>query len=206
MKRTLIALSAVLTLAACSGPESAPETTSAWEDAKLPEWAKDANIYEVNIRQYTPEGTLNAFKEHLARLAEMNVDILWFMPIQPIGVENRKGELGSYYSISDYTAVNPNFGTLEDFQSIVHQAHELGMKVILDWVANHTSFDHVWVAEHPEFYTKDVDGNFPIVAVDNDGNPTDWTDVADLNYDAPGMREAMISEMNWWVANVGIDG
>ena len=145
MKRTLIALSTVLTLAACNAPESAPETTSTWEDAKLPEWAKDANIYEVNVRQHTKEGTLKAFQSHLPRLATMGVDILWFMPIQPIGIENRKGDLGSYYSISDYTAVNPSFGTLEDFQAVVHDAHELGMKVILDWEANHTSFDHHWV-------------------------------------------------------------
>ena len=206
MKKTiLIALAAATTMITCQ-PAAPVAPLAVYDGPKRPEWAASDNIYEVNVRQYTEEGTLKAFQSHLPRLAEMGVDILWFMPIQPIGVENRKGELGSYYSISDYTAVNPNFGTLEDFQSIVHQAHELGMKVILDWVANHTSFDHVWVAEHPEFYTKDVDGNFPIVAVDNDGNPTDWTDVADLNYDAPGMREAMISEMNWWVANVGIDG
>ena len=193
MKRTiLIAFAAATALMACQPATPAP-SVPLYDGPKLPEWAASDNIYEVNVRQYTEEGTLKAFQSHLPRLAEMEVDILWFMPIQPIGIENRKGELGSYYSISDYTAVNPNFGTLEDFQSIVNQAHELGMKVILDWVANHTSFDHVWVAEHPEFYTKDVDGNFPIVAVDNDGNPTDWTDVADLNYDAPGMREAMIS-------------
>jgi len=206
MKRILLALSAALTLAACTPQESAPETTSAMEDTKLPEWAKDANIYEVNIRQYTPEGTLNAFKEHLPRLAEMNVDIIWFMPVQPIGQLNRKGALGSYYSISDYTAVNPNFGTVEDFKKVVDQAHGLGMHVILDWVANHTAFDHEWVESHPEFYSTDSEGNYPIVAMDNDGNLTDWTDVADLNYAAPGIREAMIDEMNWWVQNTNIDG
>ena len=206
MKRTiLIALAAATTMIACQ-EAALVASLPVYDGPKRPEWAASDNIYEVNVRQYTEKGTLKAFQSHLPRLAEMGVDILWFMPIQPIGVENRKGELGSYYSIADYTAVNPNFGTLEDFQSIVNQAHELGMKVILDWVANHTSFDHVWVAEHPEFYTKDVDGNFPIVAVDNDGNPTDWTDVADLNYDAPGMREAMIADMDWWVKNTDIDG
>jgi glycosidase len=201
----LIAFAAATAMMACQ-PATPVASLPEYDGPKRPEWAASDNIYEVNVRQYTEEGTLKAFQSHLPRLAEMGVDILWFMPIQPIGVENRKGELGSYYSISDYTAVNPNFGTLENFQSIVNQAHELGMKVILDWVANHTSFDHVWITEQPEFYTKDDEGNFPIVAIDNDGNPTDWTDVADLNYDATGMREAMIAEMDWWIANAGIDG
>lgn len=205
-KSIITLLAAALTLAACSGPESAPETTSTWEDAKLPEWAKDANIYEVNVRQYTDEGTLKAFQTHLPRLKEMGVDILWFMPVQPIGELNRKGDLGSYYSIADYTAVNPNFGSIEDFKNVVDQAHDLGMHVILDWVANHTAFDHEWVESNPEFYSTDSAGNYPIVAMDNDGNLTDWTDVADLNYDAPGMREAMMDEMNWWVQNAHIDG
>ena len=146
MKRTiLIALAAATTMITCQ-PAAPVAPLAVYDGPKRPEWAASDNIYEVNVRQYTEEGTLKAFQSHLPRLAEMGVDILWFMPIQPIGLENRKGELGSYYSISDYTAVNTNFGTLEDFQSIVNQANELGMKVILDWVANHTSFDHVWVA------------------------------------------------------------
>lgn len=199
------ALAATLVLTGCQSSTPA-ETASTWEDAKLPEWAVSANIYEVNVRQYTPEGTLKAFQAHLPRLAEQGVDVLWFMPIQPIGEENRKGELGSYYSISDYTSVNPNFGSLKDFQNIVKQAHKLGMKVVLDWVANHTSFDHTWVSEHPDYYTHDADGNYPVVALDNDGVPTDWTDVADLNYDSKDMREEMIAEMSWWVENTDIDG
>lgn len=204
-KHLAFALAAATALVACQPAEPATAPAPA-TDGILPEWATSANIYEVNIRQYTPEGTLKAFESHLPRLAEMGVDILWFMPIQPIGEENRKGDLGSYYSISDYTAVNPNFGTLEDFQSIVDQAHQLGMHVILDWVANHTSFDHVWVTSNPEFYTKDSLGNFPIVAIDNDGNPTDWSDVADLNYDNATMRDSMQAEMHWWMQNAGIDG
>ena len=155
MKRTLLALSAVFALTSCAALKLDPTTTSTIEVAKLPEWAKDANIYEVNIRQYTPEGTLNAFKEHLPRLAEMNVDILWFMPIQPIGERNRKGELGSYYSIQDYTAINPAFGTVEDFKAIVDEAHALGMHVLLDWVANHSAWDHPWVKTNDDFYTRD---------------------------------------------------
>lgn len=199
-------VAASLLFAACQPSVDSMPHSGENHDETLPAWAQSANIYEINVRQYTPEGTLKAFQAHLPRLAEMGVDVLWFMPIQPIGVENRKGDLGSYYSISDYTAVNPNFGTLADFQAIVNEAHELGMHVILDWVANHTSFDHVWVTEHPEFYTTDSLGNYPVVAIDNDGVPTDWTDVADLNYDAPGMREAMTAEMQWWLDSAGIDG
>ncbi len=205
MKKTLaFALAAATAFVACQPVE--PEVTTPVGDGILPTWATSASIYEVNIRQYTPEGTLKAFETHLPRLAELGVDILWFMPIQPIGEENRKGDLGSYYSISDYTAVNPDFGTLEDFKAIVDKAHELGMHVILDWVANHTSFDHVWVNSHPDFYTHDSLGNYPIVAVDNDGNLTDWTDVADLNYDNAEMRDSMRAEMHWWMKNAGIDG
>ncbi|MEY2963661.1 MAG: hypothetical protein RL754_922 [Bacteroidota bacterium] len=207
MKKIILSTAlAAIALTACQTPEAAAPVAQEWNDAKLPQWAEHANIYEVNVRQYTEEGTLKAFQSHLPRLKEMGVDVLWFMPIQPIGELNRKGDLGSYYSISDYTAVNPNFGTIEDFQAIVKEAHELGMYVMLDWVANHTSFDHVWVEEHPEFYTQDADGNYPVVAIDNDGVPTDWTDVADLNYNAEGMREAMIAEMNWWVTTADIDG
>lgn len=211
MKMIPVLLAAALGVASCAAPETAPETTSeaastAWEDAKLPEWAKSANIYEVNVRQFTPEGTLKAFSEHLPRLAEMNVDVLWFMPIQPIGELNRKGELGSYYSIADYTAVNPAFGTLEDFQAIVEEAHELGMHVILDWVANHTAWDHPWVETNDDFYSRDEDGTYPVEALGNDGGKTGWTDVADLNYDAALLTDSMTAEMDWWVRNTGIDG
>lgn len=178
--------------------------------SRHPEWVKNANIYEVNIRQYTPEGTITAFEAHLPRLKEMGVDILWFMPIQPIGVKNRKiedgADRGSFYSISDYTAVNPNYGTVEDFKRVVEKAHEMGMHVILDWVANHTAFDHHWVEEHPEFYTANAEGELPIVALDNDGNPTDWTDVADLNYENEGLHDAMFEEMAWWITECNIDG
>lgn len=166
---------------------------------QLPAWADDASIYEVNIRQYTPEGTINAFAKHLDRLQKLGVEILWIMPVQPIGVKNRKGDLGSYYSISDYTAVNPNFGTVEDFKNLVAEAHKRDMKVILDWVANHTAFDHQWTEEHPDWYTHDSLGNIisPVA---------DWSDVADLNYDAKGMPEAMQEEMLWWVKECDIDG
>lgn len=166
---------------------------------QMPAWADDASIYEVNIRQYTPEGTINAFTKHLDRLQKLGVEILWIMPVQPIGVKNRKGDLGSYYSISDYTAVNPNFGTVEDFKNLVAEAHKRDMKVILDWVANHTAYDHHWTEEHPDWYTRDSLGNI-ISPVE------DWSDVADLNYEAEGMPEAMQEEMIWWLKECDIDG
>lgn len=165
-----------------------------------PEWSKNANIYEVNLRQYTPEGTFNAFSQHLPRLKEMGVDILWLMPIHPISEKNRKGTLGSYYAVRDYKAVNPDFGTKEDFLNLVNQAHELDMKVILDWVPNHTGFDHVWTEEHPEWYHKNEAGEI------THPEGTDWTDVADLNYDNQEMRKAMIDALLFWISDFDIDG
>lgn len=164
-----------------------------------PAWSKSANIYEVNIRQYTPEGTIDAFAEHIPRLKEMGVDILWIMPVQPIGEKNRKGSLGSYYSIQNYTTVNPEFGSIKDFKKMVSAAHKAGMYVILDWVANHSAWDNPWITEHPDWYTKGKDGNIiPPVA--------DWSDVADLNYDNAEMRKAMIAAMQYWITEADIDG
>jgi glycosidase len=163
-----------------------------------PEWSKNAVIYEVNLRQYTPEGTFEAFAAHLPRLKEMGVDILWFMPIHPIGELNRKGGLGSYYSVKDYKAVNPEFGDMDDFRALVEQAHELGMYVILDWVANHTAWDHAWVTEHPEYYLKDEGGNIV--------SPYDWSDVAGLDYNNEEMRGKMLDALKFWVSDTDIDG
>jgi len=170
-----------------------------------PEWARNAVIYEVNIRQYTPEGTFKAFAAHLPRLKSMGVDILWLMPVFPIGELNRKGGLGSYYSISDYKSVNPKFGSMADFDALVNQAHKLGMRVILDWVANHTSFDHVWTKSHPDWYNRDAQGNI-LVPADNEGKLTDWTDVADLDYNNADMRKEMIEDMLFWTNKHSIDG
>lgn len=163
-----------------------------------PEWVYNAVLYEVNTRQYTPEGTFAAFWGHLPELQELGVDILWFMPIQTIGVEDRKGTLGSYYSIKNYTEVNDEFGTLADFKAVVERAHGLGMKVILDWVANHTSRDAVWVETNPDWYVRDSLGNMAIMY--------DWTDIAQLDYNADGMREAMIDAMKFWLRETHIDG
>ncbi len=167
---------------------------------KHADWVKTANIYEVNLRQYTKEGTINAFKEHLPRLKKMGVDILWLMPIYPVGEKNRKGGMGSAYSVKDYVSVNPDLGTMEDFKDLVAKVHENGMHIILDWVANHTAWDHPWTQEHPEWYTHDSTGNFM------PPKGTDWSDVIDLNYDNLELRIEMINSLKFWVKETGIDG
>ena len=161
-------------------------------------WAVRANIYEVNVRQYTKEGTLASFALHLPRLADMGVTVLWFMPITPIGVKGRLGSLGSYYACSDYITINPEFGTTQDFMDVVNAAHALGMKVMIDWVANHTGQDHVWTISNPDFYIQDASGNF----TERNG----WTDVIDLNYENTRMRAAMIDAMRYWINTFNIDG
>lgn len=165
-----------------------------------PQWSKNVTIYEVNIRQYTPEGTFNAFASHLPRLKDLGVDILWLMPIQPIGEKNRKGKRGSYYAVKDYQAVNPEFGTMDEFKSLVDQAHELGMYVILDWVANHSAWDNPLTISNPEWYTKDHNGSF---------QPTpwwDWTDIIDFDYENPQLRKYMTDSLIYWVKEANIDG
>ena len=163
-----------------------------------PEWTYDAVVYEMNVRQYTPEGTFAAAEQHLPRLKELGVDIVWLMPIYPIGVKERKGTLGSYYAISDYCKTNPEFGTLEQFDAFVATAHKLGLKVVLDWVANHTSPDALWINERPaDWYVRDEQGNTIV--------QYDWTDIAKLNYDNHDMRAEMVKAMRFWMER-GIDG
>ena len=161
IKTIVFAAVALLLLAGCAG-KSGQEVQSPVSNVSHPDWTASAVLYEVNVRQYTKEGTFKAFEKHLPRLKELGVDILWFMPVYPIGEVERKGELGSYYSIRDYKAINPEFGNIEDFQSVVDKAHELGFRVILDWVANHTSRDHGWIAEHPEWYVMDDSTGTPV--------------------------------------------
>ncbi|HEV2353457.1 MAG TPA: alpha-amylase family glycosyl hydrolase [Puia sp.] len=161
-------------------------------------WLKRANIYEVNIRQYTREGTFRAFRPNLDRLRAMGVDILWIMPINPISKVDRKGTLGSYYAVADYTAVNPEFGTLNDFRELVRAAHARGMKVILDWVPNHTGADNRWLTGHPDFYKKDSTGKAAV--------PFDWTDTRQLDYANPVLRDSMIASMQYWIRETNIDG
>jgi len=198
---SLILVMLGLLITACNEQKPAENNTKpVAKNTKLqhPDWTKHANIYEVNIRQYTPEGTFKAFDNHLDRLNKMGVDILWLMPVYPIGEKNRKGGLGSYYSIKDYSAVNPEFGNMSDLKALIDHAHSLGMHVILDWVANHTAWDHPWINEHPEWYKVDSAGNIV--------SPFDWSDVAALNYDNPQLRKAMIGEMKYWLNNANIDG
>lgn len=199
--RVLFSLTLLIGLDSCNQPskENTSDTaqTDAWEFS-TPEWSKNANIYEVNIRQYTPEGTFRAFMHHLPRLKEMGVDILWFMPIHPIGEKKRKGTLGSYYSVKDYKAVNPEFGTMQDFKMLVDSAHAMGFYVLIDWVANHTAWDHAWVTDHPGWYTKDSTGKMI--------SPYDWSDVADLNYKNDSVWVAMTDALKFWVREADIDG
>ncbi len=165
---------------------------------KTVEWAAAANVYEVNVRQYTPEGTLAAFQKELPRLRDMGIDILWFMPLTPISLEKRQGTLGSYYACSNYHEVSKEFGSAADFKNLVSSAHEQGFKVIIDWVANHTGWDHIWTKEHPEFYKRDNEGNF----YDANG----WVDVIDLEYSNKQLREVMVAEMSFWIKEFDIDG
>ncbi len=197
----------VIAVTAAVGPAicQAPAATGVPAAHPAPAWTRQAVIYEVNVRQYTPEGTLRALLPHLSRLQRLGVDILWIMPVQPIGKLKRKGTLGSYYSISNYRAINPEYGTDVDFKAVVDSAHRLGMKVILDWVANHTAFDHSWITEHRDFYLIKPDGTISNARDDHD-RETDWTDVAELNYDNRSLRAYMFSAMNWWVELMSIDG
>ncbi len=155
-------------------------------------------IYEVNIRQYTQEGTFNAFAKHLPRLQKMGIGTIWLMPIHPIGNINRKGKLGSYYSVKDYQAVNPEFGSMKDFKSLVSKAHKLGINVIIDWVANHSAWDNAWVTQHPEYYKKDSAGKMI--------SPFDWTDVVQFDHNNDNQAKAMQDALEFWVKECNIDG
>lgn len=187
MKRLIIiALAAIFSLTACQSEKHHAA------------WSYDSVVYEMNIRQYTQEGTFAAAMEHLPRLKELGVDVIWLMPIHEIGVKERKGTLGSYYAIKDYKSVNHEFGTLEDFDKFLKSAHKLGLKVILDCVANHTSPDCPWVDEKPaDWYVRDSLGNTIV--------EYDWTDIAKLNYDNQDMREAVRDAMRYWLDR-GVDG
>lgn len=168
-------------------------------DFKPARWVHSTNIYEVNLRQYTAEGTFAAFAKHLPRLKDMGVEVLWFMPVTPISIMKRKGTLGSYYACSSYVAANPEFGTVDDFKKLVKEIHQLGMKVIIDWVANHTGWDHEWTLTHPDYYTQDAEGKFT-PPVEN------WEDVIHLNFYNPSLRTAMIAAMKFWIDECAIDG
>ncbi|CAM4028345.1 alpha-amylase family glycosyl hydrolase [Roseateles saccharophilus] len=197
-RRAVLGAAATLALPAMSAPPA--------DMPHLP-WTRQAVIYQVNVRQYSQAGTLAAVQADLRRLRSLGVDILWLMPWQPIGRLKRKGGLGSYYSISDYTAVNPEFGTLAHAKALVAAAHELGFKVILDWVANHTAWDHPWATAHKDWYRLDARGEiYPVTF--NAGQPGEehWDDVVALDYRSEGLRAAMIDAMKFWVREADIDG
>ena len=204
LRRQFLSLLASISSLAMRTSEAADAPASAMPHVP---WSRNAAIYEVNIRQFTADGTLKAATAELPRLKTLGVDILWLMPLQPIGQLNRKGTLGSYYSIRDYTAVNPEFGTLADVRAFVQAAHSLGMKVILDWVANHTAFDHPWTREHKDWYKLDAHGDiFPVTFNAGTSGEEHWSDVTGLNYDKPALRDAMIAAMQFWVRETDLDG
>lgn len=195
--KKLLCLFCILTfLLACSHQNGTKNIPS---EVQPVEWSKNSIIYEVNLRQYSEAGTFAEFEKSLPELKKMGVDILWFMPIHPIGEKNRKGTMGSYYAVKDFKAVNPEHGTLEEFKALVKKIHSMDMKVIIDWVANHTAWDNIWTETNPEFYNKNAKGEFfPPV----DG----WQDVIDLNYDNKALWNEMINAMKFWVEDCGIDG
>ncbi|WP_423142381.1 alpha-amylase family glycosyl hydrolase [Parablastomonas sp. CN1-191] len=196
-----LALSAALALA----PVAASAQDAVWQPAPYstihhPAWSRQMVLYQINTRQFTPEGTFAAAEAQLPRLKALGVDVLWLMPIHPIGAMNRKGTLGSPYSVRDYYDVNPEFGTKADFRHFVNAAHAQGFKVILDWVANHTAWDNRLVTQHPDWYEKDWQGHF---------RPTpwaDWSDIVDLDWTKPGVREHVGKAMEMWVRDYGVDG
>lgn len=202
-------LAAMLCWVACQN-NSTPSTVQNDANTSVPgrpfepEWAWHAILYECNVRQFSPEGNFAGVRKALPRLRELGVDVLWLMPIYPIGKLRRKGGLGSPYSVQDYYAINPDYGKLEDLQALITDAHAQGMRVILDWVPNHTSWDAVWMKEHPEYYTK-INGEFT-TALNEHGQPTDWDDTADLDYNQPALRKAMIEAMQYWLRTCDFDG
>lgn len=203
---------AAVVLAGCRNQPAPPVTTASPTPPPLPkgpppqpEWAPQSVLYECNVRQFSPEGNFEGVRKQLPRLKRLGVDILWLMPIHPIGKERRKGPLGSPYSVRDYYAVNPDYGTLDDLKKLVQETHAQGMKLILDWVPNHTSWDAAWKQQHPEYYSK-YNGDFT-VPLNEHGEPiTDWSDVCDLDYGNPALRQAMIGAMQYWIRECDIDG
>jgi alpha-amylase len=198
MKKILIIALGLSLFISCK-KEEVKEVVTPMEIAPITDSiAENAVIYEVNIRQYSPSGTFNSFTKDLPKLKQMGVKILWLMPIHPIGVKNRKEGLGSYYSVKDYRGINPEFGNLADFKKLVKTAHQNGIYVIMDWVANHTAWDHAWVTKHPEYYVKDKDRKMI--------SPFDWTDVVKLDFSNSNLRNEMVAEMKYWLTEVNVDG
>lgn len=202
-RHLLLTLSLVLVPFLSAAP--APEREKAWPSAHLqavglPAWARGSTIYEINVRQYSASGKFAAVTADLPRLQALGVDVLWLMPIHPIGEVHRKGTLGSYYAAKDYLAVNPEFGTEQDLRDLVAAAHALGQRVILDWVPNHVSPDNPLTKTNPEFFWRDERGNL------TPPHGTDWTDVVQFDFNAPGLLDYQANVLLHWVQNFGIDG
>lgn len=208
MRRLLAVALACTSLAGCAtagapGPQPAPPApTSMQNDAG---WIARSAIYEVFIRDFSPGGDLRGVTDGLDRIQATGANVVWLMPVQPNGIERRKGTLGSPYAIRDYRGIHPDYGTHADFRALVSAVHERGMKLIIDWVPNHTAWDHAWITQHPEFYTRDAEGRMTH-PYDNDGKLTDWTDVAELDYANAGLRRAMIADMQFWLREMDVDG
>lgn len=193
---------AVFIFSCRTNPKQQDSATSASDTSMIdghPAWIVQGNVYEVNVRQYTPEGTFKAFEASLQRLKDMGVKTLWFMPINPISKVDRKGALGSYYAVSDYDAINPEFGTMNDWKDLVQKCHDMGFKVIIDWVPNHTGADHYWLEKHPDFFVRDSVTGKALPAYD-------WSDTRQLDYKNPVMEDSMINAMKYWITNSDIDG
>jgi len=200
---TLIVMSAMLAVAspATACIAQAPSRVTAPDSS----WVRHSAIYEVFVRDFSRSGDFRGVTRGLDRIQAVGANVVWLMPIYPVGIANRKGTLGSPYAVRDYFAVNPEFGTVADFKALVQAVHARGMKLILDWVPNHTAWDNVWVKQHPTFYVRNDSGGLTVPR-DDKGNLTDWTDVAQLNYKNPEMRRAMIDAMRHWLVQYGIDG
>ncbi|OYV66775.1 MAG: hypothetical protein B7Z72_10730, partial [Gemmatimonadetes bacterium 21-71-4] len=207
MRNRLVILAACLSLAAGRHAMAQPVRASAPAVALAPDtsWVTRCAIYEVNVRDFSPAGNLRGVTAGLGRIQAAGANVIWLMPIYPVGVASRKGPLGSPYAVLDYDAINPAFGTAADLRALVRAAHAREMKVILDWVPDHTSPDNVWVREHPDFYYHDSLGH-PAVPRDLQGKPTDWTDVVQLDYRNPALRTAMIAAMRHWLVGFDLDG
>ena len=195
MRKPLIAVAAGLALAASAVAQTAPDTS----------WVRRSVIYEVFVRDFSPSGDLQGVVRGLDRIQSTGANVIWLMPIYPIGRQNRKGPLGSPYAVRDYHAINPDFGRPADLRALVTAVHARGMKLILDWVPNHSAWDNRWVQEHPGFYVRNERGEITVPR-DDQGRLTDWTDVAQLDYKNPALRRAMIAAMRWWLDQYGIDG
>jgi glycosidase len=194
----LILISIIGFFYACVSNEKKPLAVQPLSEVKHLDWSRTAAMYEVNIRQFSNEGNFKGVQKQLPRLKEMGIDIVWLMPVNPIGIKNHKGKLGSYYSVRDYSAINPDYGNMDDFKSLVNEVHKLGMKIIIDWVPNHSSWDNELTKTHPEYYLHDSTGNFQ--------SAFDWTDVIRFDYKNAGLRKYMTETMSWWYKETGIDG